>query len=845
MISGPVSPGRPAGRRADRRWEPARGMSDEGDSGRREQGEPRLPGPGRESSDLFKLTDIRKSIPPITAVPLTKEEVRARQARRIALIVAAILAAITAVVLAWRIQHRRAIDAATTEAERTGRIASIDAALELLDGETSAGDTALRARLLASAVLAGQADRRTLAEEALAAHPISNDNASDHRIASTYLALAAGDADAARNDASALVAGVGPRAAEAGHARALAALAIGNVDAARTAADAALAQYPDAPRHQALVLEIGSRQTSALEMTAGDATVLRIARARARWERDLGRAEALADARAVIEATDATPAERAWAELLVALSEVVQGDTLGASEALARAEDSAPPGDELFRIEVAEAWLALGRLDRADRTMTALGTGVSTDAGRRGLLYARRALATGDAETAARMAALADPSTRRTLVEAEIAALRNDAETAIGHYRAAAENPDLVIEAMCGLSELYARIGRAAEALEPVEPLLSRDPTFPRVAAAAAYALAAQGQRDRALATLETALTAHPREPALLAAKGRVFFRAEAWEPALEAYRRAMEVDDHDVEVATERGIAARRLASTRESDRTSLLEEARTSLGRALELVPAHRVALLELLDLSVQTRDLERARSALAGLDAAQIGGHDVDLLRARALVLSMAGASGVGAVREACERHATDGDLRVYLGQLHYQAEQWNDAADAFYSASTRTTSLRHFALAMRALAFGRARREPSIEPAIDMLHVGTSTEPLTPAEEAYADLARAWMEWHNEAFGRASIFARQAFDHDPENAEAMLLLGYVEALQRRDATERMRGAAATSLEAVGWLATHIEDGTRCDGLMRYLAGAPEGRYAADARRVLSASCPNARP
>jgi len=819
-------------------------MSDEGDSGRPDQAERRIPSAGRESSDLFKLVDIRKSIPPITAVPLTKEEVRSRQLRRIAIVVAVVAAAITTIVIALRIQHRRAIEGATTEAERTGRIASIDAALELLEGESSPGDTALRARLLATAVLAGQSDRRAEAEEALAAHPISNDNASDHRIASTYLALAAGDAEVARNDASARGAGVGPRAAGAGHAGALAGLAIGNVEAARSAADAALAQYPDAPRHQALVLEIGSRQTSALDMTAGDATILRIARARARWERDLGRAEALADARAVIEATDATPADRAWAELLIALSEVVQGDTLGASEALARAEDTAPPGDELFRIEVAEAWLALGRLDRADLTMTGLGTGVSTDAGRRGLLYARRAIATGDVETAQRMAALADPSPRRTLVEAEIAALRNDADTAIGHYRAAAENPDLVIEAMCGLSELLARTGQAAEALAPVEPLLERDPTFPRVAAAAAYAYAAQGQRDRALATLETALGAHPREPALLAAKGRVFFRAQMWEPALEAYRRAMEVDDHDVEVATERGIAARRLSSAQPANATTLLDEARTSLGRALELVPSHRIALIELLDLSVTTRDLARAATAIAGIDAAQTSGHDVDLLRARYLVLSLAGASGVRAIAAACERYPDDGELRVYLGQLHYQAEQWNDAADAFYSASTRTSPMRHLALATRALAFGRARREPSIEPAIDMLHVGTSTEPLTPTEEAYADLARAWMEWHNEAFGRASIFARQAFDRDPTNAEAMLLLGYVEALQRRDATERMQGAAASSLEAVGWLATHVEDAGRCEGANRYLRGAPEGRYAADARRVLDSSCAGAR-
>ncbi len=803
---------------------------------------PRRPA-ARESSDMFRVDVVRKSIPVIKEVPLTREEVQRQKTIRAAIIIAIVIATAGAIVFALHVRHRQAIASAVTEAERTGRIAEIDAALAELDGEESAGDVAVRARLQSMAVLSGDGARRADAEALLARFPLASDNASDHRIAATYLALAGGQPEEAGNHASSLVAGQGPRAAEAGHARALAALAIGNVEAARSAADAALAQYPDAPRHQALVLEIGSRQTSTLDILEGDATVLRIARARARWERDLGRTEALADATAVLAAEDATPAERAWAQLLIALSEVVQGDTLGAAEALGRAEASAPPGDELFDIEVAEAWLALGRLDAAERTMTHLGTGVSTDAGRRGLLYARRALAMGDADTAESMAGLAEASPRRTLVEAEIATLRENADVAISHYQLAAQNPDLAIEAMCGLSELYVRTGRASEALAPVEPLLARDPTFPRVAAVAAYALAAQGDRERALSTLATALAAHPREPALLAAQARVFFRVEQWQSALEAYRRAMEVDDHDVEVATERGIAARRLSSsvTDAAQHTSLIEEARTSLSRAVELLPAHRQALVELLDLSNETGDVTRGATAIAGIDQASITGHDIDLLRARHLVLALAGASGVAAVRAACDRQPDDGELRVRLGQLQYQAEQWNDAADAFYAASTRETPLRHFALAMRALSFGRARREPSIEPAIDMLHVGTSTAPLTPTEEAYAALSRAWMEWHNEAFGRASIFARQALDTDPTNAEAMLLLAYVDALQRRDATERMRGATGTSLEALGWIALHTEGAARCDGLAHYLRGAPEGRYGQDARRAQSGCTP----
>lgn len=795
--------------------------------------------PWREPSDFFRLAEIRKSIPPITQVPLTKEEVRRRKLVRAAFIAATVTAVLIALGIAYRLKQRHDIEVATTEAEREGRVTAIEDALSLLDGETSPADIALQARLHAMAAIAGLADHRTNAEALLTAHDPNGEGASDHRIARTYLALAASDPSTAGTEASRLVAGQGPRGAEAGHARALAALALGNIEAARSAADAAVALFPGAPRHQALVLEVASRQTTSVEMAPGDSTPLRIARARARWERDLGRDEAVNDAEALLSATDATPAERAWAELIIAQSIVAQGNTVGATEALTRAEESTPPGDELFTMEIADAWMALGRLDRAQRRIAQLGSGVSTDAGRRGLLLARLALVTGDLTTAENMANVAQPSPRRTLVEAEIAAARGQTDQAITLFRQAGETPDLQMEAMCALSGLLVRSGRAAEALAPVEALLARDPNFPRVAAAAAYAQAAQGDRARALSTLETALAAHAREPVLLAAKARVFYQAGEWQPALEAYAQAREVDDGDVEVATERGISARHLYDSTPAT-SAQLDEARTSFERAIELVPGHRLALTELLALSLQTNDLLRATRAMEGLDGAHAEGLEIDLLRARFFVLAFTGASGVEAVEAACHRHPNNGDLRFYLGQLYYQAENFNEAVDAFYAASTRETLMHREALAMRALTFGRARREPSIEPAITLLRVGTSDEPLSAHHEALALLASAWMEWHNDAVGRATIFAREALAHEPGATDALLLLGYIDVLQRRDAAPRMEEAANHSLEAQGWLAVNTEASTRCEALARYLRGAPEGRFAADATRLRSAHC-----
>ncbi|MDQ3035276.1 MAG: hypothetical protein M3Y87_22925, partial [Myxococcota bacterium] len=203
---------------------------------------------GRDPSDIFSVGGPRTStIPSITSVPRTKEEIQRQRAVRVTIVVSL---AVAALLLTWagiHLQHRNAIDAARLEVERTGRPAAIDQALALLTGETGAGDVALAARIHAAAVLEGIEGHREIAESLLEGHDPAGEGASDHRIARTYLALAEDDPDVAGQHASALVIG-GPRAAEAGYARALAALAIGNVEQALGAARAASAVMPDAPR---------------------------------------------------------------------------------------------------------------------------------------------------------------------------------------------------------------------------------------------------------------------------------------------------------------------------------------------------------------------------------------------------------------------------------------------------------------------------------------------------------------------------------------------------------------------------------------------------------------------
>jgi tetratricopeptide (TPR) repeat protein len=465
---------------------------------------------------MFSVPRPRKAIPQIKNVPLTKEEIRRRKMVRTAIIGAIVLAALIAAFLAYRANHRRAIEAARVEAEATGRLAAIEQAIDLLDGESGPGDIALLARLHASAELAGAPGHREPALALLDRHDPSGEGASDHRIAQTYLALASGDPDEATRESSLLVAGRGPRAAEAGHALARARLAAGNFVEARAAADAAHAVMPDAPRHRALLVEVASRGGGDPPDASGDDTVVRLARARAAIESLASSAAIRADAQAVLDATDATPAERGWAELAVGVADAIDGDTIGAWSHLRTARDHRPPGDELFTIELAETLFDVGRRLEAAEAMQPLTNPVSTDASRRSLLTARQALLAGDPEAAARAAEAALDTPRRALILGRIAAMRGQVPAARAAFETAAASPALASYAHFDLVELLLHSSDPPGALASIREPLAAAPTHPRLAAAAAYAFSATGQSADAFTALGRAQDAHEGEPLVL-----------------------------------------------------------------------------------------------------------------------------------------------------------------------------------------------------------------------------------------------------------------------------------------------------------------------------------------
>ena len=154
----------------------------------------------------------------------------------------------------------------------------------------------------------------------------------------------------------------------------------------------------------------------------------------------------------------------------------------------------------------------------------------------------------------------------------------------------------------------------------------------------------------------------------------------------------------------------------------------------------------------------------------------------------------------------------------------------------------------ALGLRAVALARARRAPTVEAVLDQLRTMQVVARLPSAVEALMSVAQGWLEWHEEAFGRAGIFARQALDRDPGNTHANLLLAVLDSAGRRDPSEHARVAIADVLEArgmVGLLSPDAPpDAERCGFMRLYLEGAPEGRLAADTRTRVSA-CPAEAP
>lgn len=781
------------------------------------------------------MRESRAAIPQITKIPKTKEEIRKQRLVRVAIFVGVVTAVALVIGLGIHLHHRAAIEDARIEVERSGRPSAMEAALSLLAHPSDPGDVALAARLHATAALEGIEGHREEAVRWLEDHDPAGEGASDHRIARTYLALAEGDANGAAMHASGLVI-AGPRAAEAGYARALAALAIGNIEMALGAAQALRGALADAPRHDALLARIEAR-AGETNPVSGDAIPVRLARSLIQWDAGTDRDRIGETISELIEAPEATPKERSWARLLVGLSAIDRGDT---EEALSIVGEVAalpsPPGDEPFQVQLAEAWLALGRLEDARTIMSALSSGVSTDAGRRAQVMAEIHIALGEIDVAEALLASAPPTARTILARARIADVRGQMESARGLYEEAARGAAEHIAATVALGSLLSRNGQSSAAIALITPLLESRATHPIIASVVASAHGEQGEHARGLAIVDRALSAHPREPSLLATKARLHLAMSQWQEALDALRVAIEVRPEDARLHTERGRAARGLGQ---------LDEARAAFEAAIAHDARNVEALRSLLAVQLETRDFDGMPATFARIDDASASNLEVEHTRARFFVETNAGAAGVDPVRRARREARRDKVLAYFLARLYLQAERFYDAIEAFEEAlPPEGLTERRNILLFRMFAFARARRGSTVEHLAEQLRDGATTNPFTPEEEARLLIAEAWAARHDDAFGRAMPLLRRALVLHPNNPDALHLLGVIDEIQRRDPAARWRAAMSAtppSVEAMGRLSLLGEmDEEHCAWGQRYLRMAPEGGIASAVRERVRSSC-----
>lgn len=804
-------------------------MSDEGDKRR-----------SRDASDMFSVRDSGAAIPTIKEVPLTKEELERRRRVRITIIAVSVVSAIIVALIAMYVWHRLSISSAVAEAERTGRLSAIASAIAALEGESGAADTALSARLHAMAELEGEPGHRERAEALLAAHDATDDGASDHRIATAYLALAAGNVQAALTEVSPLQPS-GPRAAESARARALVAAAAGSLDQALTMAQAAANAMPDAPRHRALLVEISARAhvDAPAAGTDDDATSMHAARALAVVWRGGATSDARTEADAVLAASDATPFERARATLVRGLAAAIEGDTTAARTTLTEAAGAGALG-ELSRMMIAEGLLLIGASADAQPIVESLPADVTADAGERARVHALVALARHDAAAAATAIASAPAGAGRSWIEGRVAEARGALDEARTAYASASPDAWIGVVAASDLATLEARAGRGTEAVAAIEPRLSGGATWPRVAAAGALALSAAGQNDRALTTVEAALAAHADEGTLLAARGRVHLAAQHYAPAVESLTAAVAHADTDATLHRDLGLAQHALGHD---------VEARTALTRSVELDATDATALVPLLNLDVAAGEFTAGAATLAHVDAIHLTSLEIEHLRARVLVGTQAGQSGTRAILGALRTARRDGDLHLALARLYFQAERWGDAMNEFQGAQD-TSEPRRTAQLWRLVAMGHLGRERPVETAIESIRSDAAEEgatPLTPADEALITIAQGWVAVHDQQRPRAEALARRALQLDATSSEAALILAHLDGELTRDPEAHLRAALAgqpPSVEALGWLALlgDAVNEERCAFGRRYIAAAPTGSHAHDVRARI-ATCPPA--
>lgn len=741
-----------------------------------------------ETDDLFRVEDVRQTLAPVAEIVLPPEEIRRQKVRRVVLSVTAFSLALATAWTVHYLVHAAAVEATALAAGDSGRADQVEDAMDTLGSREAPG---LRARFEAMRAFAGITPIEQ-ARAALDAVPADDAaEASERWKAETYVALTAGEVNAALAASSRLIAR-GTFAAETAHARSLAALAVGDPDVALVEARAAVGLRGGAPRYAA--------QVALASACAGDVDGGLAALAGARGPAvDLARARVLALARrpgaseaadAVLAAEESTPAERAWAELVRADEAAQSGRRELARERLSAALAVPPPGDATFRWTAAKVHLVLGD-DAGARAMIENVRAPSAEPGLAGRIRAWLLLETGDSTGALRELASVPASPAAFMLVARAHEARAAWDEARAVYDRAAEHPGWAAEALMGRAALELSQGEAAEAATFARRALEVDAAHPERVRTATRALVAAGDAPSALPVVEAALAAHAGDDRLLEAKGDVLFALERWGEARSALRAAAEVRPDEAPLQARRGEAARRAGER---------DEARAALELALAAEPTHPRALAQRFLLAVEEHDLDRAsglREALVAEDVPLDG--ELHLALTRFHVGYGSGLSGTRDVMRAMQARELRGapELRLALAELYLHAERWRPAIGMFEQARRLGADPVQVAIgkALASVLDGRGNvATQALNDALEASMPAAAAEGTGPtaAGDPRLLLTRGRLEMNLGRLPSARRFAERAIAARDGYTEAYLLLAELEQRSRRDPGPALRSA-----------------------------------------------------
>jgi tetratricopeptide (TPR) repeat protein len=739
-------------------------------------------------------------------------------------------------VSAW-LDHRsdQELHSVVQAATRDGLEISLATALRLAqDSGDDAEDLALRARLVATAILEHGASYEKAARSLLGRLEGEKAGLPNARVARAFLALSEGDFEAA-SAAVEPVTGRSEVAVEAARARALAAAAADDLEAAVAHASTAASARPTAPRHvslYALLTALRGDTESALATLNGlGGDPLPVTRtARARILHRAGELEAASEeAEAVVASEAATDYQRAQAKLVLAEARLAQGDQAGAEERAREAAGLGAPQDERFALAVADVLERTGAAKTAIEVLDRLAEPIARP-GELASLRARAALALGDLRAAQQALDSLPSGPQRFLLLGRLAEARGELKEAGRLYRRAAEDATYEDRARLRMARLALREGEAADAVELLEGLAAQPgDAEPEAVAVFVDALLSEGDERRAGRVVSRALDRRPKAPALIVAKARVDMAQGDENEALRAVRdlaseRKKDADLHAL-------LADLALRAGRRA-------EARDAAERALELDPRQPDALLVQARLAVRQQHVDAAKEALA--TAEEAGAFEDQRRRIELLidVLEGGGAKAASGITNVPSSQR-DAELWTALGRALVQAEEDRQAERAFRVALRKDEQqveaylglalidLRKGALSQAARQLGRAERAARRTDAGDVV-------------EARIRAARARFEFENGNFGRAEELAREAIEIDEDNAEAHLVLANIAAERGNDPVPEFRRAASGRTpppEALGLFVRRVgptDEG--CKLARRYLEAAPKGWDAREVRGVL---------